>query len=87
MASVSEPCAMCTGTLYWANTGRLVYCHEEAALLELPGNHAANPTINLPSRTVLAAGQKPIEVVGPIPELREELLEPHRTFWKLPPRG
>ena len=82
MVSVGEPCAMCTGTLYWANIGRLVYGYEEAALLALTGDHPANPTINLPSRTVLAAGQKPVELVGPFPEMEEELLAPHRTFWK-----
>jgi hypothetical protein len=30
---------------------------------------------------VLARGQKNIEVIGPVPELREELLAPHRSFW------
>jgi tRNA(Arg) A34 adenosine deaminase TadA len=81
MVSVGEPCAMCTGTLYWANIGRLVYGYEEAALLALTGDHEGNPTINLPSRTVLAHGQKAVEVVGPIREMEEELLKPHRTFW------
>ena len=29
LASTAEPCAMCTGTLYWANIGRLIYGFEE----------------------------------------------------------
>ncbi|KAL5341224.1 cytidine deaminase-like protein [Aspergillus crustosus] len=29
-----EPCAMCAGTIYWANIGRLVYLAAEAALRE-----------------------------------------------------
>ena len=33
LVSTGEPCAMCTGTLYWANIGRLVYGYEEAKLL------------------------------------------------------
>ena len=82
MVSTGEPCAMCTGTLYWANIGRLVYGYEEAKLLALTGDHEANPTINLPSRTVLAAGQKAIEVVGPFHEIEDELLAPHKTFWQ-----
>jgi tRNA(Arg) A34 adenosine deaminase TadA len=82
MVSVGEPCAMCTGTLYWANIGRLVYGYEEAKLLALTGDHPGNPTLNLPSSAVLAAGQKPIEVVGPFPEIEDELLAPHRTFWQ-----
>lgn len=82
MVSTGEPCAMCTGTLYWANIGRLVYGYEEDKLLAETGNHPDNPTMNLASRTVLASGQKPIEVVGPFPEMEEELLAPHRTFWR-----
>jgi tRNA(Arg) A34 adenosine deaminase TadA len=82
LVSTGEPCAMCTGTLYWANIGRLVYGFEETQLLAETGDHPGNPTINLPSRTVLAAGQKPVEVIGPVPEIAEELLAPHREFWK-----
>jgi tRNA(Arg) A34 adenosine deaminase TadA len=82
LVSTGEPCAMCTGTLYWANIGRLVYGFEEAKLLAETGNHPKNPTLNLPARTVLGAGQKPIEVVGPVREIEGELLAPHRTFWR-----
>ena len=71
---------MCTGTLYWANIGRLVYGFEEAKLLAETGDHAENPTMSLASRTVLGSGQKPIEVVGPFPEIEDELLAPHRQF-------
>jgi tRNA(Arg) A34 adenosine deaminase TadA len=82
LVSTGEPCAMCTGTLYWANIGRLVYGYEEAKLLALTGDSPANATINLPSRTVLSSGQKKIEVHGPFPDLEEELLAPHRNFWR-----
>jgi len=82
LVSTFEPCAMCAGTMYWANIGRLVFGLEETALLSLTGNHAANPTMNLSSRTVFASGQKQIEVVGPFPEIENELTEPHRDFWK-----
>ncbi|WP_428339037.1 nucleoside deaminase [Mesorhizobium amorphae] len=53
LVSPGEPCAMCTGTFYWANIGRLVYGFEETKLLALTGDHAENPTMSLPSRTVL----------------------------------
>lgn len=82
LVSTGEPCAMCTGTLYWANIGRLVFGFEEVKLLELTGDHPANPTINLPSRTVLSHGQKKIEVHGPFPEIYDQLLGPHRDFWR-----
>ena len=80
--STGEPCAMCTGTHYWANIGRLVYGFEEVKLLAETGDHPRNPTMSLAARTVLGYGQKPIEVVGPFPEIEDELLAPHRTFWR-----
>jgi tRNA(Arg) A34 adenosine deaminase TadA len=82
LVTTGEPCAMCTGTLYWVNIGQLVYGYSEEKLLELTGSDAKNPTLNLPSRTVIAHGQKKIEVHGPFPELEDELLAPHRDFWQ-----
>lgn len=82
LVSPGEPCAMCTGTLYWANIGRLVFGFEETKLLALTGDHPKNPTLSLPSRVVLASGQKQIEVHGPLPEIEDELLETHRDFWR-----
>jgi tRNA(Arg) A34 adenosine deaminase TadA len=82
LVTTGEPCAMCAGTIYWANIGRLVYGFEEASLLALTGDHQENPTMHLPARTVLGAGQKPIEVHGPFPEIEDELIAPHRAFWR-----
>lgn len=82
MVSTFDLCAMCSGTLYWANIGRLVYGVEEKRLLALTGNHEQNPTMSLSSRTVFAAGQKRIEVHGPFPEIEDELIAPHRDFWQ-----
>ena len=78
---------MCTGTLYWANIGRLVFGFEESKLLALSGDHPENPTMRLAARTVLGSGQKKIEVHGPFPALEEELMAPHRDFWKPAPRA
>ena len=82
LVTTVEPCAMCAGTQYWANIGRLVYGMTERRLLELTGNHGENPTMDLPCRTVLAAGQKTIDVIGPVPEAEPEIAELHRDFWK-----
>lgn len=82
LVTTFEPCAMCSGTLYWANIGRLIYGASEETLLELTGNDDRNPTLSLPSRGVLSTGQKAIEVHGPFPEIEEELMAPHRDFWK-----
>jgi tRNA(Arg) A34 adenosine deaminase TadA len=82
LVTTVEPCAMCAGNIYWANIGNVVYGVEEITAKELTGADKRNPTMNLPCRTVFTAGQKPIRVVGPVPELEDELLAPHRAYWK-----
>lgn len=77
-----EPCAMCAATQYWANIGRLVYGMDERRLLALTGDHAENPTMDIPSRYVFEHSQKDVKVHGPIPEVEEEIAALHRGFWK-----
>jgi len=84
LVTTVEPCAMCAGTQYWANIGRLVYGMTERRLLQLTGSHAENPTMDLPCRSVFAAGQKTIEVIGPVAEVDAELAALHKAFWKAP---
>jgi tRNA(Arg) A34 adenosine deaminase TadA len=62
----AEPCAMCAGAIYWAGIGRVVYGMNERDLKAITGNHAENPTLDLPCRTVFAAGQRTVEVIGPL---------------------
>jgi tRNA(Arg) A34 adenosine deaminase TadA len=79
-----EPCAMCAGTVYWANIGRVVYGATEERLLALTGSHPENPTLALPCRELFARGQKAIRVHGPFGELEPELTAPHLAFWRRP---
>jgi len=81
LVTTVEPCAMCAGTQYWAHIGRLVYGMTEARLLALTGNHAENPTLDLPCREVFARGQKAVQVIGPVPEVEDEIATLHRYFW------
>ena len=78
--SSAEPCAMCAGAAYWTGVGRVVYALSEASLLALTGAHSDNPTLALPCRTVFAAGQRVVDVVGPL--LEDEAAVPHRGFWR-----
>jgi tRNA(Arg) A34 adenosine deaminase TadA len=82
LVTTVEPCAMCAGTQYWAHIGRVVFGMSERDLLALTGNHADNPTLDLPCREVFARGQKAVEVIGPVAALREEIAALHRTFWR-----
>ncbi|CAN5777123.1 nucleoside deaminase [soil metagenome] len=81
LVTTFEPCAMCAGTAYWANIGRIVYGAEEADLLALTGDHPENPTLSLPCREVFSRGQKAVEVIGPVPALAGEIIATHRGFW------
>lgn len=75
----AEPCAMCAGAAYWTGVGRVVYGASEKRLKELTGNHAENPTLDLPCRNVFAAGQRDVTIIGPL--LEEEAAEVHKAFW------
>lgn len=77
-----EPCCMCAGTQYGANIGRLVYGMSELRRLEITGNQADNPTLDLPCRAVVANGQKPVRVWGPVAEVEAEIAALHARFWQ-----
>lgn len=79
MYASAEPCAMCAGAAYWAGVGRVVYGLGERDLRALTGDHAENPTLDLPCRTVLAAGQRHVEVIGPL--LVDEAAALHDGVW------
>jgi tRNA(Arg) A34 adenosine deaminase TadA len=81
--SSAEPCAMCAGASYWAGIGRVVYALSERRLKEVTGAHPENPTLDLPCRTVFAAGQRRVEVVGPL--LEEEGAALHAGVWARSP--
>ncbi len=79
MYTSAEPCAMCAGAAYWAGFGRVVYGLSEARLKQITGSHAENPTLDLPCRTVFSAGQRQVEVVGPL--LEDEAAAQHAGVW------
>jgi tRNA(Arg) A34 adenosine deaminase TadA len=76
-----EPCCMCAGTAYWANIGRVVFGLTEAMLLQATGSHAENPTMSVPARYVFDHCQKPVELVGPVEGIADEVLAVQKAFW------
>jgi tRNA(Arg) A34 adenosine deaminase TadA len=83
LVSTWEPCAMCSGTIYWSGIGRVIYAAAEDKLKQLTGdNNDENLTMSLPCRTVLNAGQRDIEVLGPIAEWESKVLQECSIWWK-----
>ena len=76
----TEPCAMCAASAYWAGIGRVVYGLAETTLNRIIGPNPDNLTLALDCRTVLGAGQRTVEVVGP--RLEEEASRVHDGFWR-----
>ena len=81
----AEPCAMCAGAIYWAGIGRLVFGLSERRLKTMTGDHAENPTLDLPCRTVFAAGQRRVDVIGPL--LEDEAAALHAGVWNASQRS
>jgi tRNA(Arg) A34 adenosine deaminase TadA len=75
--SSTEPCAMCSGAIYWSGIGRVVFACSNDALGKLAGNN-----LNISCREIFARGKRHVEVAGPL--LEEEALPIHEQFWKAP---
>nr|WP_092498132.1 nucleoside deaminase [Faunimonas pinastri] len=79
MYTSAEPCAMCAGAAYWVGIRRVVYGLSEKQLKAITGDHPENPTLDLPCRAVFEAGQRAVEVIGPL--LVEEAAALHEGMW------
>ena len=69
-----EPCAMCTGALYWSGIRKLVYalpCEELAKL--------AVDDFLIPCRELLSRARDTVEVTGPL--LLDEARKVHEGYW------
>jgi len=76
----TEPCAMCSGAIFWSGIGGVTYALAETTLYEFTGDDESNPTLELPCRKVFAAGRRQITVQGPF-ELAEASAV-HAGFWR-----
>jgi len=75
--SSTEPCAMCTGAIYWSGIGRVVFGCSKEALNKLKGDN-----LHLKCKDVLAYGTRKVPVIGPV--LEAEAILGHAKFWKFP---
>jgi tRNA(Arg) A34 adenosine deaminase TadA len=74
----TEPCAMCSGAIYWSRIPRVVYALGEDELAVVAGS-GGELLLQLPSRQVFAAGSPAVEVSGP--HLHEAAAAVHQDFW------
>lgn len=74
----TEPCAMCSGSIYWSRIPRVFYALGEDELAVLTGG-GDELILRLPSRTVFAAGSVRVEVSGP--HLHDAAAAVHKGFW------
>jgi tRNA(Arg) A34 adenosine deaminase TadA len=73
----TEPCPMCSGSIFWGGVGRIVYALSEDGLYAMTGDSPHKLPVGC--REVLAHGGRPIEVLGPA--LEEEARSVHLGFW------
>jgi tRNA(Arg) A34 adenosine deaminase TadA len=74
MYTSTEPCAMCSGGIYHAGLGAVVYSTSAERLADIAGGSFA-----VPCADVFAYGDHDVPVVGPVlPEAGAAL---HREFW------
>lgn len=79
MYASSEPCAMCSGAIYWGSIGRVVYGLSQERFYSLVGGLEERLTLAFPCREVLARSDRTIEVVGPA--LENEAARVHDGNW------
>lgn len=75
----TEPCAMCSGAIYWSGVRRVVYALAATRLNVLAGAKPGEPLLDLPCRQVFAAGGGTVAVSGP--HLDDEAAAVHAGYW------
>ena len=71
-----EPCAMCTGKMYWAGVRSVVYALPAPELAAMAGGDFL-----VECRTLFARTSEPVQVIGPL--LVDEARAVHAGYWPL----
>lgn len=77
----TEPCAMCSGAIFWSHIGRVVFALGEKDLYDIIG--PSPEQLILPCRDVFAHGARQPEVLGPVAALEMMAREVHHGFWTM----
>ena len=75
----TEPCAMCSGAIYWSGIGRVVFALSEHDLATMVEEEEGIPPLRLPCRELFAHGGRTIVVEGPVALPAATAV--HEGFW------
>ena len=72
----TEPCAMCSGAIYWSGIGAVVYACSAPRLADFAGKG-----LEVRSGEIFASGTRQVIIVGPI--LEDEATQVHAAYWNI----
>jgi len=75
----TEPCAMCSGAIFWSGIGRVVFALSSEQLMGIVRDDSGSFTLALSSREVFARGGRNVDVSGP--RLTEQATAVHEGYW------
>ena len=75
----TEPCAMCSGAIFWSGIARVVYALGNDELIAMVKGVPGVSSLALSCREVFARGGRDIDVGGP--HLADEAAAVHQGFW------
>lgn len=75
----TEPCAMCSGAIYWSGISRVVFALAAETLREMVTDPTGASTLTLSCSEVLARGGRSVAVSGP--HLEAVAASVHEGFW------
>ena len=70
----TEPCAMCSGAIYWAGIRKVVYATSAKTLDKVAGHG-----IDIAAETIFDSTHPKVEIVGPVHEDKADEL--HWSYW------
>lgn len=73
----TEPCAMCSGAIYWSGVGRVVYALGAPTFYAFLGPSADELLVGC--HELFSRASRPVAVRGPL--LEDEALVVHQGFW------
>ena len=75
----TEPCAMCSGAIFWSGIGRVVFALSSEQLMGIVRDDSGSFTLALSCREVFARGGRDVKVSGP--HVTEQAAMVHDGFW------